>query len=774
MVSIRWRGPIFDWSSYAALARGFIEGLAACGVGVAVAAPSIDDGPPAEDIAATGADVMRWLRRFSDSRTLPTVIAGRPVASDGFDISRYLAERTPSVPHAMFTRCLTDRVSPTWVGPLNDMDAVWVPSQRSYDALAAGGVDTASMRVVEPGVWLPPVLDRSVRGADESFRFLSIQRREVRDRAELLVAAFVEAFDLDPGVSLTVAVPPALGGTTTMRSFIDRQLTAAGIVPSTARIHVVEQHLAHADLVVLLAEADAFVRVSSAEGWGHDYVRALASGLPVVATRWGGHLDYLDDDTASLVDCEAMVPIPGDVCQRFHEMHAEQRWAEPSKQHLVQALREVRGSHGPALERAERGRQIIRSRYTPRAAGLRARSAILDLVSRPPRASAAAADMPASVVWRGIFHGAESFAVESRDYAIGLHESGVAVGIEPMPGPGPGLDLGQATLDVLRRLRRREPAERWVHVQHATPPSLEPDVPATATVARTMFETEGLPDGYIERCNAFTEVWLPSTHNAEMFVRHGLDPAKAQVVPEVVPSPYFDRAAPLHLPNRRGRAFLAVFDWQLRKGWDVLLRAYAKAFSAADDVSLHILTHSMLRYSPAEISAAAGKVMRQVRSDRLPTVEFIDSPVPEADMPSLFRSVDAYVLPTRGEGWGRPFAAAMASGIPTIATDAGGQRHFMTHENSWLIPSRLVEVSKEAGIERGIYANLHWFEPDQDALVEILRLVADGADERRVAQARVDIEQYRLERVMPIVVGRIDALLGGHDGSGEATSDAAC
>lgn len=771
MLSIRWQGPVFDWSSYAALARGFIEGLAGCGVDVAVARPATVDGPPVEDIAATGADMMDWVRRFTDSRTLPTIIAGRPVASDGFDISRYLAERTPSVPHAMFTMCLTDRVSPTWVEPLNGMDAVWVPSQRSHDALAAGGVDAALMRVLEPGVWLPPAPNRPVRGPGESFRFLSIQRREVRDRADLLIAAFVEAFDLDPAVSLTVAVPPALGGTPTMRSLIDRQLTDAGVDPATAPIHVVEEHLARADRSALLSEADAFVRVSSAEGWGRDYVAALASGLPVIATRWGGHLDYLDDDNASLVDCDAMVSIPGEVCERFHEMYAEQRWAEPSAQHLAQVLRRVRGSHGAALERAARGQRIVRSRYTPRAAGLRARSAIVDLVSRPPRA-VAVEDTPASVVWRGIFYGAESFAVESRDYALGLHELGVAVGIEPMPGPGPALELGQATVELLRRLRRRQPAERWLHVQHATPPSLEPDVPATATVARTMFETEGLPAGYIDRCNAFTEVWLPSTHNAQMFVRHGLDPAKARVVPEVVPAPYFERVSPLRLPNRAGRAFLAVFDWQLRKGWDVLLRAYATAFSAEDDVSLHILTHSMLRYSAADISAAALEVMSQVRSDRLPTVEFLDGPVPEVEMPALFQSVDAYVLPTRGEGWGRPFAAAMASGIPTIATDAGGQRHFMTHENSWLVPSRLVEVSKQAGIEREIYANLHWFEPDEDALVEILRSVADGADEGRVARARVDIEQYRLEHVLPLVVGRIDALLGGRNGSVEATSNA--
>ena len=33
---------------------------------------------------------------------------------------------------------------------------------------------------------------------------------------------------------------------------------------------------------------------------------------------------------------------------------------------------------------------------------------------------------------------------------------------------------------------------------------------------------------------------------------------------------------------------------------------------------------------------------------------------------SLYKSVDAFVLPTHGEGWGLPFAEAMAMELPTI------------------------------------------------------------------------------------------------------------
>jgi glycosyltransferase involved in cell wall biosynthesis len=44
---------------------------------------------------------------------------------------------------------------------------------------------------------------------------------------------------------------------------------------------------------------------------------------------------------------------------------------------------------------------------------------------------------------------------------------------------------------------------------------------------------------------------------------------------------------------------------------------------------------------------------------------------------SLYRSVDAFVLPSRGEGWGRPYMEAMSMGLPVIATNWSGPTEFV-------------------------------------------------------------------------------------------------
>jgi glycosyltransferase involved in cell wall biosynthesis len=47
-------------------------------------------------------------------------------------------------------------------------------------------------------------------------------------------------------------------------------------------------------------------------------------------------------------------------------------------------------------------------------------------------------------------------------------------------------------------------------------------------------------------------------------------------------------------------------------------------------------------------------------------------PAADADFPRFYKAGDAVVLPTRGEGWGRPQVEAMAMGLPVISTNWSG------------------------------------------------------------------------------------------------------
>lgn len=53
--------------------------------------------------------------------------------------------------------------------------------------------------------------------------------------------------------------------------------------------------IAHADMPLMLAACDIFVRPSRSEGMGNSFIEAMAAGLPVIATQEGGIADFLFD-----------------------------------------------------------------------------------------------------------------------------------------------------------------------------------------------------------------------------------------------------------------------------------------------------------------------------------------------------------------------------------------------------------------------------------------------------------------------------------------------
>jgi glycosyltransferase involved in cell wall biosynthesis len=291
-----------------------------------------------------------------------------------------------------------------------------------------------------------------------------------------------------------------------------------------------------------------------------------------------------------------------------------------------------------------------------------------------------------------------------------------------------------------------------------------------AYVGLSMFETDRLPDGWAQACAALDEVWVPSRHSRDLFEQAGVPAKRLRVLPLGIDADRYDpeRVEPLPIPGRRGFMFLSVFDWTPRKGWDVLIEAYARAFRAFDDVCLVLRTASR---SPADRPNDAIDALFDrlgVPTAERPTVIVLDAPVSEDDMPRLYRAADAFVLPTRGEGWGLPLMEAMASGLATIATAWGGHLDFMNAGNSWLIDvEALVPVSDAQARRSPFYAGGHkWAQPSIDHTARLMRLAFDDpARARRLGQAARDEigTSWTPRRTADWIAGRINHLAPDQD-----------
>ena len=104
-------------------------------------------------------------------------------------------------------------------------------------------------------------------------------------------------------------------------------------------------------------------------------------------------------------------------------------------------------------------------------------------------------------------------------------------------------------------------------------------------------------------------------------------------------------------------------------------------------------------------------------------VEYIDRDLDENEIARLYAACDCLVHPFRGEGFALPVVEAMACGLPVIVTGAGPVLDYASDETAYLIPAQRGNFAEcRVGDLETIGRPWLW-EPDLDALVELLRAV---------------------------------------------------
>lgn len=214
---------------------------------------------------------------------------------------------------------------------------------------------------------------------------------------------------------------------------------------------------------------------------------------------------------------------------------------------------------------------------------------------------------------------------------------------------------------------------------------------APISILRTFCETDRIPKWLVEQCECFTEVWVPSTFCRKSFIDSGVSPEQLAILPGPFDFTLY-RAAPRSdkMSGRSKFRFLSVFKWEYRKGWDILLRAYCEEFSLSDNVELIIKT---LRYGPIDPQVQAQEFLKRIgiNNPSPAPIRIINAELSSTEMANLYNSSDAFVLPTRGEAWGRPFMEAMAMGLPVVGTNWGGHLDFLTPDTSLLVDVEKLE-----------------------------------------------------------------------------------
>ena len=266
-----------------------------------------------------------------------------------------------------------------------------------------------------------------------------------------------------------------------------------------------------------------------------------------------------------------------------------------------------------------------------------------------------------------------------------------------------------------------------VHVRHCWPPVLEPPERGKWALMQP-WEYGSLPKAWVPMLQRVDEVWAYSRYVRDCYLEAEVPSDKVQIVPlGVSPDVFRPGLEPLRMEAGPEFRLLFVGGTIYRKGIDLLVTAFSRAFRPGDGVGLVIKemgSKSFYRGQTAEAEVMA-------LCERGYHVEYIDRALSEAEMAALYCACDALVQPFRGEGFGLPIIEAMACGLPVVATGAGPVLDYASEATAFLIPAerRPFGDGRVGGLETIAGASL--FEPDSDALVELMKRVVSDRDRAR-------------------------------------------
>lgn len=144
-------------------------------------------------------------------------------------------------------------------------------------------------------------------------------------------------------------------------------------------------------------------------------------------------------------------------------------------------------------------------------------------------------------------------------------------------------------------------------------------------------------------------------------------------------------------PFGRATVFFNVGKWEVRKGHDILLSAFNKAFSPTDNVLLRMccsnpfLGEGNMNWARHYLTSKMGGAGRiEVLGNRLPN---------QAAVAVFMNEGDVGVFPARAEGWNLDLLEALSMGKQVITTDYSAHTEFVNYDNSHLITVTETEVA---------------------------------------------------------------------------------
>jgi glycosyltransferase involved in cell wall biosynthesis len=267
----------------------------------------------------------------------------------------------------------SDKVNPSWIPHVHKMDLVIVPSEFSRRAFLALDPTLASKMVVVPESFFDECLTAEPLDLQLStpFNFLlfgQITGNPETDRKNTFYAIrwFCETFKDNEDVGLVIKTNMSRNSSIDKRisQHVLSQVLMESKLTVNPRVYLLHGTMTNKEVAGLYKNPNikALFSFTRGEGFGLPLLEAAACGLPVIATNWSAHTEFLKTPAFLTVDYDLKTAQPAESVKQL--FNPEGKWAEAREESAKKRLLKFYKDSKIPVEAAKKNVESIVGNYS--------------------------------------------------------------------------------------------------------------------------------------------------------------------------------------------------------------------------------------------------------------------------------------------------------------------------------------------------------------------------------------------------------------------------
>jgi glycosyltransferase involved in cell wall biosynthesis len=269
----------------------------------------------------------------------------------------------------------TDKCNTEWIEKINQMDLIIVPSKFVKKTIYDTGIDVTT-KIIVIGESYHESIDKEITplnlDIDTKFNFLVFGQftgsLPQTDRKNLFntIKWLCEEFKDNKDVGIVFKTNSSRG------SVIDKGITTGLVkrllsevrIGQYPKVHIIHGNMSPCEVAALYKhkKINAIVSATRGEGFGLPLLEAAASSLPVIATNWSGHLDFLSLGSFIKLDYELCEVDKRKIDKNIFVQG--QKWAEVNEKDFKNKTREFYSNRKGIQSKSNKLAEKIKQNYS--------------------------------------------------------------------------------------------------------------------------------------------------------------------------------------------------------------------------------------------------------------------------------------------------------------------------------------------------------------------------------------------------------------------------